>query len=101
MSQFPSIAEMRRMVDEYAPLTNADLPEVGALHEAVPVRDGVTADVIVPRGQSTGQSTGQGADQGPHPVLVYLHGGGWVCGSAKTHRKLAFALPRRATSCST
>jgi acetyl esterase len=28
----------------------------------------------------------QGA--GPHPVLVYLHGGGWVCGSPRTHRKL-------------
>ena len=25
---------------------------------------------------------------GPHPVVVYLHGGGWVGGSAKTHRKL-------------
>jgi acetyl esterase len=25
---------------------------------------------------------------GPHPVLVYLHGGGWICGSAATHRKL-------------
>ncbi len=86
MSQFPSIAEMRRMVDEYAPLMNADLPEVGAFHEAVPAGDGVTADVIVPRGQGTDQGTGQGS----HPVLVYLHGGGWVCGSAKTHRKLAY-----------
>jgi acetyl esterase len=82
MSEFPSIDDMRRMVDEYAPLMNADLPEVGAFHAAVPVRDGVTADVIVPGGQSTGQ--------GPHPVLVYLHGGGWVCGSARTHRKLAY-----------
>jgi len=23
-------------------------------------------------------------------VLVYLHGGGWICGSPRTHRKLAF-----------
>ena len=68
---------MRRLLDGFAPLLNGDLPAVGALHEAVPVREGVTADVIVPRGQ------------GPHPVLVYLHGGGWVCGSPKTHRKLA------------
>jgi acetyl esterase len=44
----------------------------------VPVREGVTADVVVPRGD------------GPHPVLVYLHGGGWVCGSPKTHRKLGY-----------
>jgi acetyl esterase len=69
--------EMRKMLDGFAPLMNAELPEVGALHEALPVRDGVKTDVIVPRGA------------GPHPVLVYLHGGGWVCGSPKTHRKLA------------
>jgi len=75
-----SIDAMRRMVDEFAPLMNADLPQVGAFHEAVAVGDGVTADIVVPRGQG-------GA---PHPVLVYLHGGGWVCGSAKTHRKLGY-----------
>jgi acetyl esterase len=68
--------EMRRMLDGFAPLMNAEPPAVGALHEAVPVREGVTADVIVPSGA------------GPHPVLVYLHGGGWVCGSPRTHRKL-------------
>ncbi len=70
--------EMRRMLDGFAPLMNGGLPEVGALHEAVPVQAGVTADVIVPAGA------------GPHPVLVYLHGGGWVCGSPKTHRKLGY-----------
>jgi acetyl esterase len=72
-----SAQEMRNMFEGFAPLMNADLPEVGAFHEAVPVREGVTADVIVPQGA------------GPHPVLVYLHGGGWVCGSPTTHRKLA------------
>ena len=70
--------EMRNLLDTFAPFMNADLPEVGAFHEAVPVREGVTADVVVPRGD------------GPHPVLVYLHGGGWVCGSPKTHRKLGY-----------
>ncbi len=70
--------EMRSMLDGFAPLMNEALPEVGALHEAVPVRAGVSADVVVPRGA------------GPHPVLVYLHGGGWVCGSPKTHRKLGY-----------
>jgi acetyl esterase len=70
--------EMRAMLDGFAPLMNASLPEVGAFHEAVPVREGVSADVVVPRGA------------GPHPVLVYLHGGGWVCGSPKTHRKLGY-----------
>jgi acetyl esterase len=69
--------EMRRMLDGFAPLMNAELPEVGALHEALSVGEGASVDVIAPRGT------------GPHPVLVYLHGGGWVCGSSKTHRKLA------------
>ncbi len=71
--------DMRRLIDGFAPFLNADPPEIGALHEAVPVAaDGaVTADILVPRGA------------GPFPVLVYLHGGGWICGSPKTHRKLA------------
>lgn len=69
--------DMRRMLDLFGGFLNTDLPEVGALHEAVPVREGVTADVIVPKGE------------GPHPVLVYLHGGGWICGSPASHRKLA------------
>jgi|SRR5262245_24918451 len=70
--------EMRSMLDGFAPFLNGDLPEVGAFHERLPVREGVTADVVVPKGS------------GPHPVLVYLHGGGWVCGSPTTHRKLGY-----------
>jgi len=73
-------ADMRRLIDGFAAFMNADLPEVGAFHEAVSIGDGVSADVVVPRGA------------GPHPVVVYLHGGGWICGSARTHRKLAFRL---------
>jgi acetyl esterase len=73
-----SAREMRAMLDGFAPLMNAGLPEVGAVHEGVAVREGVSADVVVPRGA------------GPHPVLVYLHGGGWVCGSPRTHRKLGY-----------
>jgi acetyl esterase len=72
-----TVADMRRFIEMFGTFLNADLPEVGAFHAAVPVADGVTADVIEPRGA------------GPHPVLVYLHGGGWVCGSPTTHRKLA------------
>jgi acetyl esterase len=65
------------MLETFAGFLNQGLPEVGAFHEAVPVSEGVTADVVVPPGA------------GPHPVLVYLHGGGWICGSPATHRKLA------------
>ena len=75
-----SAADMRRMIDGFAAFMNADLPEVGAFHEGVSIGDGVSADVVVPRAA------------GPHPVVVYLHGGGWICGSARTHRKLGFRL---------
>jgi acetyl esterase len=72
--------EMREMLDQLAGMLNVDLPEIGAFHEGVAVRDEagakITADVMVPKGE------------GPHPVLVYLHGGGWICGSPATHRKL-------------
>jgi acetyl esterase len=77
--------EMRAMLDGFAPFMNGELPEVGGFHEAVAVREGVTADVVVPKGA------------GPHPVLVYLHGGGWVCGSPKTHRKLGYRFAEAGT----
>jgi acetyl esterase/lipase len=34
------------------------------------------ADIAVPKGA------------GPHPVVIYLHGGGWAFGSPTSHRKL-------------
>jgi len=67
---------LRTLMDTFAPMMNQNLPEIGALHEAVEIRRGLTADVAVPKGN------------GPHPVVVYLHGGGWVAGSTKSHRKL-------------
>jgi acetyl esterase len=80
-NNLPETAEdMRRLLDGFAALLNADMPAVGAFHEKVRVEGcpaEVTADVIVPEGA------------GPWPVLVYLHGGGWICGSPTTHRKLA------------
>ena len=67
---------LRTAMDTFTPMLNSDLPEIGAFHEAVQLRPGLTADVAVPKGN------------GPHPVIVYLHGGGWIGGSPKTHRKL-------------
>jgi acetyl esterase len=55
---------------------NADLPSIGALHENVELRPGLHADVAVPKGN------------GPHPAILYFHGGGWMAGSTTTHRKL-------------
>jgi acetyl esterase len=73
-----SAQDMRALLEGFAGLLNTDLPEVGAIHAGVVIADGVTCDVIVPKGA------------GPHPVLVYLHGGGWVSGSPRTHRKLGY-----------
>ena len=73
-----TVEQMRALLDGFAGLLNAGLPEVGELHAGVSVAPGVSADVVVPRGS------------GPHPVLVYLHGGGWICGSPTTHRKLGY-----------
>ena len=74
------VPALRRMLDDFAPLLNMDPPDIGAIHEDVLLREvggaRVCADVLVPSGA------------GPHPVLVYLHGGGWVAGSPRTHRKL-------------
>jgi acetyl esterase/lipase len=75
-----SAADMRALLARFGGLLNGDLPEIGAFHERVPIREiagaQVTADVMVPQGE------------GPYPVLVYLHGGGWICGSPATHRRL-------------
>jgi acetyl esterase len=75
-----TVDDMRSMLDRFAAMLNAGLPEVGAFHEKVAIDAcdaAVTADIVVPKGE------------GPFPVLVYLHGGGWICGSPTTHRKLA------------
>lgn len=55
---------------------NENLPAIGALHKNVELRDGLRADIAVPKGN------------GLHPVVVFLHGGGWMAGSLTTHRKL-------------
>lgn len=73
----PSLHEMRKALAEVAVKMNADPPAVGAIHENVELRPGLRADVIVPKGA------------GPHPIMLYIHGGGWIMGSPKTHDKLA------------
>ena len=77
-----NVHELRALLDNFGALVNTDLPTVGGFHEKVVIHEvdgvAVTADVVRPTGP------------GPHPVLVYLHGGGWVCGSPATHRKLAY-----------
>src|SRR5260221_4541870 len=72
---------LREALKSFAPMMNQNLPEIGAIHDGVELRLGLTADVAVAKGN------------GPAPVVGYLHGGGWGAGSAKTHRKLALQFP--------
>ncbi len=58
-----SVGELRTALDSFAPMLNANPPEVGAVHDGVDLRPGLRADVAVPKGAE------------PHPVVVYLHGG--------------------------
>jgi acetyl esterase/lipase len=78
-----SISELRAGIDMMLAMMNANPPEVGALHEDVELRPGIRADVAVPK------------SKGPHPVVVYLHGGAWVAGSSRSHRKLAMRFAER------
>ena len=68
------------MLLRYDSLMNGNPPPVGAVHDEVLLRKiagwRVTADIAVPQGS------------GPHPVLVYFHGGGWTMGSPKTHLRV-------------
>ena len=74
------IAAQRRAWEELAVVYNQDLPAIGALEEHVELRPGLRADVAVPKGSNGGA--------GPHPVVIYLHGGGWAFGSPASFRKL-------------
>ena len=79
----PSIEGLRTNYGKWSEEQNKGLPQIGSYEEAVPLRLGLTADVAVPKGA------------GPHPVLLYIHGGGWIAGSARTHKKVAAELAAR------
>jgi acetyl esterase/lipase len=70
------VVAQRRAWEELAVIYNQDLPAIGALEGNVELRPGLCADVAVPKGA------------GPHPVVIYLHGGGWAFGSPASFRKL-------------
>lgn len=81
-----SAADLRQLMNGFVHMLNGGLPEVGAFHAAIPVvgaGPGVTTDVVVPKGL------------GPFPVLVYLHGGGWVAGSPKSHQKVGYRFAEK------
>ena len=81
MENPPSDAiEFRELLDGFAMMMNGDLPVIGDTIDDVVIQefDGqdLTVDIHKPLGD------------GPFPILIYLHGGGWIMGSPKTHRRL-------------
>ena len=76
---------MRLLFDSVSRLLNGRLPPLGqqiagiSLGEHTPA----TVDLQIPTGP------------GPHPVMVYLHGGAWVAGSPASHRKLTARIAER------
>ena len=62
---------------------NNDLPVIGALHENLALGSELSAKIAVPKGD------------GPHPVVLFIHGGGWMAGSVRTHRKLAMQFAEK------
>ena len=62
---------------------NDDPPEIGVLQEDLELRPGVRVDIAVPKGS------------GPFPVMLYIHGGAWIMGSPRTHRKLGMQFAER------
>jgi acetyl esterase len=70
------VAAQRRAWEELAVNYNRGLPGIGALEQNVELRSGLCADIAVPKGA------------GLHPVIIYLHGGGWAFGSPASFRKL-------------
>ncbi|MET9700389.1 alpha/beta hydrolase [Streptomyces sp. NPDC006529] len=77
------VAEGREAVDGVQSGEGVPLPEVD--EEWITVQGGPTGDVrariVRPRGAT-----------GPLPVIVYLHGAGWVFGNAHTHDRLVREL---------
>lgn len=85
---FPQLTPDRARADfdESSPLLDADLPPLG--HEAefvIPTRDGTEI-----RARLYSSKEPDSAD--PVPVLLYMHGGGFVVGSLDSHQSLCRGL---------
>ena len=76
------INDFRNILEEAIEATgaNENLPDIGNFLTEVEISKKedhtLTTDIHVPKGE------------GPFPILVYFHGGGWISGSPKSHRKI-------------
>ena len=83
-----TVADLRRIMAAMSEMANADPPDIGAtVHEGMPMGAGLTGMVVAPSGE------------GPFPVLCFLHGGGWVCGSPRDYRKLLLRFAEQGILC--
>jgi acetyl esterase len=78
------LAELRQMiVPVFAGLAGSPAPVARVENRSVPGPGGeIPVRVYTPEGE------------GPHPALVYFHGGGWVIGSLESHDGICRALAR-------
>ena len=78
------INDFRNILEEAIESTgaNKNLPEIGNFLTEVEISKkedhSLTTDIHIPKGE------------GPFPLLVYFHGGGWISGSPKSHRKICY-----------
>ena len=76
------INDFRNILDEAVESSgaNENLPEIGDFLTGVLISTkddhSLTTDIHIPKGE------------GPFPILVYFHGGGWISGSPKSHRRI-------------
>ncbi len=76
------INDFRNILDEAVESSgaNENLPEIGDFLTDVLISTkddhSLTTDIHIPKGE------------GPFPILVYFHGGGWISGSPKSHRRI-------------
>ena len=76
------INDFRNILEEAIESTgaNKNLPDIGNFLTEVEISKkedhSLTTDIHTPKGE------------GPFPMLVYFHGGGWISGSPKSHRKI-------------
>lgn len=71
-------AEGRKLVDE---VQTTDYPKLPVDEEWITVADGTKARIVKPAGTT-----------GELPVILYIHGAGWVFGNAHTHDRLVREL---------
>jgi acetyl esterase len=87
LSQGPALyelplADVRKAVDGAQAGDAVPMPDVDEAWFTVPAEVGeVRVSIITPRGA-----------EAPLPVVLYMHGGGWVLGSASSHGRLAGEL---------